>query len=98
VVSYPVSCSPQAWSSGAIFLLLRACLGLYPDAPRRMLKIVNPQLPPWMTELTLENLRVGQSRLTLHFTRSGEGCFAAVTALEGEPIATRIEVGAQTGE
>jgi glycogen debranching enzyme len=98
VVSYPVSCSPQAWSSGAIFLLLRACLGLYPDAPRRLLKIVNPQLPPWMTELTLENLRVGQSRLTLHFTRSGEGCFAAVTALEGEPIATRIEVGVQTDE
>src|SRR5262249_10759027 len=40
VVSYPVSCSPQAWASGALFLILRACLGLYPDAPHRTLKIV----------------------------------------------------------
>jgi len=98
VVSYPVSCSPQAWASGSLFLLLRACLGLYPDAPRRMLKIVNPQLPRWMTELTLQNLRIGQTRLTLHFTRSGEACFAAVRSTEGEPLATRIEVGARSTE
>src|SRR6267142_2344985 len=45
VVSYPVSCSPQAWASGAFFLMLRACLGLYPDAPGKTLKIVNPHLP-----------------------------------------------------
>src|SRR5438552_3487298 len=45
VVSYPVSCSPQAWASGALFLMLRACLGIYPDAPRNTLKIVNPHLP-----------------------------------------------------
>src|SRR5258706_9048775 len=30
LVHYPVSCSPQAWASGAFFLLLQACLGLYP--------------------------------------------------------------------
>jgi glycogen debranching enzyme len=96
VVSYPVSCSPQAWASAALFLLLRACLGLYPDAPRRTLRIVNPQIPPWLTELTIRNLRVGHTRLSLRFTRSGGGTFAAVTAMEGEPIATRIEVGAHT--
>ena len=94
-VSYPVSCSPQAWASGAFFLILRGCLGLYPDAPGRALRIVNPQLPPFIGDLTMEGLRIGRSRLTLHFTRTGEGCFASVVATEGDPISIRIEVGAQ---
>ena len=98
VVSYPVACSPQAWASGAFFLMLRACLGLYPDAPRKMLKIVNPRLPPFLTELTLSGLRVGNTRISLHFTRSGEGTFAAVREMQGEPLAIRIEVGAQSAE
>lgn len=98
IVAYPVSCSPQAWASGALFLMLRASLGLYPDAPRRSLRIVNPQLPPWMTELTLSRLKVGDSRVTLRFTRTGDGCFAAITSTEGEPLSCRIEVGAAEKE
>jgi len=98
VVSYPVSCSPQAWASGALFLMLRACLGLYPDAPRKTLKLVNPQLPQMIRRLTLEQLRIGDTRLTLQFTRSGEGCFAAVREMKGDPLAIRIEVGAQSEE
>ena len=98
VVSYPVSCSPQAWASGAFFLMLRACLGLYPDAPRRSLRIVNPHLPPWMEELTVSRLRVGNSRVTLQFTRHGDGCFAAITETQGEPLSCRIEVGAQAAD
>ena len=93
VVSYPVSCSPQAWSSGALFLMLRACLGLYPDAPRKTLRIVNPHLPPFMHELTLEGLRVGNTRVALQFTRTGEGTFAAVREMKGDALVTRIEVG-----
>jgi len=95
VVSYPVSCSPQAWASGAFFLMLRGCLGLYPDAPRRRLKIVNPHLPAGVQRLTLERLRVGDTRVTVDFTCSGGSCFAAVRDVEGEPLAIRIEVGAQ---
>jgi len=98
VVSYPVSCSPQAWASGAFFLMLRACLGLYPDAPRKALKIVNPHLPGMLQRLTLERLRIGDTLLTLQFTRSGEGCFAAVREMQGDPLAIRIEVGARTEE
>ena len=97
-VSYPVSCSPQAWASGAFFLLLRACLGLYPDAPRRSLKIVNPQLPPWMSELTLQRMQIGTSRVTVHFTRTGEGCFAAITATEGPQLSVRIDIGGRPEE
>src|SRR5690606_15536888 len=32
-VLYSVSCSPQAWASGAFFMLLQAVLGILPDAP-----------------------------------------------------------------
>jgi glycogen debranching enzyme len=95
VVSYPVSCSPQAWASGALFLLLRACLGIYPDAPHKALKIVNPQLPSWLSELTIEGLGIGSTRLTLHFARGGEGTFATVREMVGEPLAIRLEIGAQ---
>jgi hypothetical protein len=60
-----------------------------------MLKIVNPQLPPWMDEIRLSGLRIGATRISLHFTRTGEGCFAALTKSEGEPLAIRIEVSPQ---
>ena len=98
VVSYPVSCSPQAWASGAFFLLLRACLGLYADASRKTLRIVNPQLPGVVERLRLERLRIGETRVTLEFTRSREGCFASVREIEGEPLAIRIDVGSQAEE
>ncbi|HUI84134.1 MAG TPA: glycogen debranching N-terminal domain-containing protein [Candidatus Binatia bacterium] len=32
-VHYPVSCSPQAWASGAMFLILSSVLGIHPSAP-----------------------------------------------------------------
>ena len=32
---YPVACAPQAWASGAVFLVLQACLGLDVFAPER---------------------------------------------------------------
>ena len=32
---YPVACLPQAWSSGSVFLLLQACLGIRVDGERR---------------------------------------------------------------
>ncbi|GIH15808.1 amylo-alpha-1,6-glucosidase [Rugosimonospora africana] len=41
-VEYPTACSPQAWSTGAIFLLIRTMLGMEPDGDRL---IVDPLLP-----------------------------------------------------
>ena len=31
-IAYPVACLPQAWSAGAVFMLLQACLGVSIDA------------------------------------------------------------------
>ena len=54
---------------------------------------MNPHLPEWMSEVTLRGMRVGNSRESLHFTRTGEGCFAAVTETRGDPLALHIDVG-----
>jgi glycogen debranching enzyme len=94
-VSYPVSCSPQAWASGALFLMLQAVLGILPDAPANLLHIRNPVLPRGLQELTLTNLRVGRSRVSLHFARRATRTLVNVLAVESEtePFKVRIEVG-----
>jgi glycogen debranching enzyme len=93
-VHYPVACSPQAWSSAAWFLLVRAMLGLHPDAPARTLNVHEPWLPPWLDELTLEGIRIGPARATLRFRRGTHGAFAEVLSVEGGPLRVRIEVAA----
>jgi glycogen debranching enzyme len=91
-VHYPVACSPQAWASGAWFLLLRAALGLFPDAPRATLHVASPQLPAGVDHLALRGLRVGPARATLEFTRAHGGTFVALTEVEGGPLHVRIDV------
>jgi glycogen debranching enzyme len=92
-VAYPVACSPQAWSSAAWFLLVRAALGLHPDAPRGVLRIASPRLPEWLDTLVLEGLRVGAARATIRFTRGRHGqAFPEVQDVQGGPLHVRIEV------
>lgn len=63
---------PQAWSAAAPFAIIRALLGLYPFAPLETL-FVDPELPDWLPELTVERLRVGQAMVSLRFQRGGDG-------------------------
>ena len=69
---YPGANSPQAWSASAVFQLVQAMLGLYPYAPLRTL-LVDPRLPEWLPEITLENLHVGDATVTLRFFRTANG-------------------------
>jgi glycogen debranching enzyme len=91
-VLYPVSCSPQAWASGAFFMLLQAMTGLLPDAPARTLHIRQPLLPPFIGDLIIRGLRVGGSRVALQFTRRGRRTLANLLEVEGEPLQVRIEL------
>ena len=52
-VQYPTACSPQAWSTGAPLLLLRAALGLEPQGDNL---IVDPALPARMGNLEILDL------------------------------------------
>jgi glycogen debranching enzyme len=91
-VLYPVSCSPQAWASGAFFMLLQATMGILPDARAQVLHIREPQLPPFLRELVVRRLRIGDSRVTLQFTRLGERTLANLLEVEGAPIHVHIEL------
>lgn len=66
-VGYPVACLPQAWSSGAIFMMLQACLGLQIDGWRREIHIDRPALPDEIERLTVRGLEVGGERVDLLF-------------------------------
>ncbi|MBI2834376.1 MAG: hypothetical protein HYX76_08120 [Acidobacteria bacterium] len=64
-VLYPVACSPQAWASGAAFLLLQACLGLNIDGPRSRVTFSHSVMPKGLDRVRIENLEVGGARIDL---------------------------------
>jgi glycogen debranching enzyme len=69
---YPGACAPQAWSASAVIMLVQAMLGLTPLAPLNTL-ILDPDLPDWLPEVTLEGVQVGAARVDLHFWRDDSG-------------------------
>jgi glycogen debranching enzyme len=89
-VHYPVSCSPQAWASGAMFLILNSLLGIRPSAQRKELNVINPVLPEWLDDLHVRNLHVGKSRVGLDFSRRGERTFCNVVDVEGEKLVVNV--------
>ena len=73
---------PQAWASGSLFLLLHVLLGLSPDAPHKRL-CVAPTLPAWLDWVEVENLSVGQARISLRCWREGSRTSFEVVRIEG---------------
>jgi len=66
---YPVACSPQTWSSVAVFLLLQSCLGLRIEATRSRLSFSQPVLPPFLEHIEMKNLRIGDATVDLSLER-----------------------------
>ena len=62
---------PQAWAAGSCFALLQAMLGIQPDAPNDRL-YVDPDLPDWLPDVTLMDLRLGRRHLDIRFRRVGD--------------------------
>jgi len=89
-VHYPVSCSPQAWASGALFLILSSVLGIRPSSHRKELNIINPQLPDWLGHLHIRNLRIGNSRVGLDFTRRDQRTFCNVVDITGDKLLVNV--------
>jgi glycogen debranching enzyme len=67
--SYPVACSPQAWSAGAVFMMLQACLGLTIDANLGQITFHYPQLPPSIERISIRGLAVGDGSVDLTLYR-----------------------------
>jgi glycogen debranching enzyme len=91
-VLYPVSCIPQAWASGAVFMLLQSAIGILPDAPSHALHIRRPWLPEFLNELVVRNLRIGESRVALQFSRHGSRTLANLLDIQGAPLRVTIEL------
>ena len=73
---------PQAWAAGSVFMLTQAILGFLPDAPRNKL-YVDPHLPKWLPDITVQDLRIGKHELDIRFWRDGETTAFAV--IKGDP-------------
>jgi glycogen debranching enzyme len=68
-VGYPIACLPQAWSSGAVFMMLQASLGIRIDAWRNEIHVERPALPPGVEQLVVRELNLGDARIDLMFER-----------------------------
>lgn len=81
---YPVACSPQAWASGAVYLLLQACMGMEIYAPEKRIVFKDPFLPRGLDELRIESLRIGDATVDFFFRRCGKGASIEATRKDGE--------------
>jgi glycogen debranching enzyme len=80
---YPVACLPQAWASGAVFMLLQTCLGLTIDARAREVRFDNPVLPEWLPELRIGHLQVADGTVDLLLERHPHDVGVTVLRREG---------------
>ena len=56
---YPAACSPQAWASGAPFLMLQSMLGLHFNPATRSISLINPCVPEFVGDIVIRNLGLG---------------------------------------
>lgn len=80
---YPVACSPQAWSSATPFALLYACLGMDIDHRAAELRFRRPRLPPFLQEVTLRSVRVGEDCIDIGLRRHEHDVSVNVLRKEG---------------
>jgi glycogen debranching enzyme len=66
---YPVACAPQAWSAGAVFMLLQSSLGMVIRAPQQQLVFERSLLPDFLPWVRITDLRVGNASVDLHIER-----------------------------
>ena len=85
---------PQAWAAGSCFALLQAILGIQPDAPNDRL-YVDPDLPGWLPDVTLMDLRLGRRHLDIRFRRDGDKTVWEVLRGDADVVAYRSAVEAR---
>jgi glycogen debranching enzyme len=64
LVKYPFACSPQAWSSGSIYLIIQSLLGIEADAINNKIYL-NPILPEGINKVEVKNLKIGNNKINL---------------------------------
>jgi glycogen debranching enzyme len=67
--SYPVACSPQAWSVATVFLLMHACLKMEIDGYEKKFIFHNPILPDYLNEVKISNLKFEGEEFSLEIRK-----------------------------
>ncbi len=67
-VSYPTSCSPQAWAAASPLLFLRTMLRFEPDIRNSELQLA-PAIPDWIGMLRLEQIPLMGGHLSIEMER-----------------------------
>jgi glycogen debranching enzyme len=81
---YPVACSPQTWASGAVFLLVQACLGASIQGAHNRIGFDRPYLPEGIPQLWIRGLRSADASVDLLFERKKDHVRIEVTDRQGE--------------
>jgi glycogen debranching enzyme len=80
---YPVACSPQAWASGALLLMLQASLGLEFDPVQNEIRFRDPLLPSFLDSVLFRNLQLGESSADVMAYRHADKVSVEVVRSEG---------------
>jgi glycogen debranching enzyme len=89
---YPVACLPQAWASGAVFMLLESCLGISFHHEKPQIRFRQPMLPKFLPWIRIENLRVGEGSVDLILRRHVKDVSINVLRSEGNVgVAVHLE-------
>jgi glycogen debranching enzyme len=67
--AYPVACSPQAWSVGAVFMLLESCLHMEINAPEKKVLFKKPFLPDFIDNIQISGLKLDDRYVNLEMHR-----------------------------
>jgi glycogen debranching enzyme len=81
--AYPLACAPQAWSAASVFALLAAVLGISFVPDERQIRFFRPMLPPWLAEVRLSNLQLGEASIDLVLRRDGNAVSSDVVRRDG---------------
>jgi len=82
---YPMSCAPQAWAAGSIFLLLGYSLGIKVRAAANEVIFYRPRLPTYLDSVTIKNLTInGKNKLDLNFVNYGDNVGVDILKREGD--------------
>lgn len=81
---YPVACSPQAWASGSVFMLLQACLGLAADALTKQIRFCRAFLPEFLQEIYVSNLNLPAGSVDLRLDRHPNSVGVSVAKRKGD--------------
>jgi glycogen debranching enzyme len=81
---YPVACAPQAWASATPFSLVEAALGLEFEPRRCEIRLRNPRLPSFLSEVTVRNLRLGDAVVDFKVRRHEDDVSLEILRTQGK--------------